>query len=73
MDLSCGVGLSLVLVRCCQTETWLDGDILHPTTRPPESGATANSTGLGAETFYISLDRVNQQVGAVSEATTADC
>ena len=59
-----------------QTETWLDGDILHPTTRPPESGATtANSSGFRCRDIphHSRQDRVNQQVGAVSEATTADC
>ena len=49
-----------------QTETWLDGDILHSTTRPPESGSTA--TALPTEMYYIT--RMIQQVDAVSEATT---
>ena len=36
-------------------------------------GPLPTQLGLGAETSHITLDRVNQQVGAVSEATTADC
>ena len=51
-----------------QTETWLDGDILHSTTRPPESGST--TTALPTEISYVT--RVIQLVGAVSEATTAN-
>ena len=123
-----GCHLSRCAPRCQtedQTETWLDGDILHVQScakcaklckncaklcqmckivqivqscakcakRPRirlRLGWTETSciqqqghqslgpplptqVGLGAETSHITLDRVNQQVGAVSEATTADC
>ena len=60
VDLSCAA-LDTVWVPDCQTEagteTQLDGDILHSTTRPPESGATtANSIEFGTRTSYITLE-----------------